>query len=195
METRLLHRKDGLVLTTIELIHEKGFQGLSTREIARREGISEAAIFKHFSSKKELILAVLEYFSQYDEAIIVAVGSREQTPYMAIIDYIDLFVSYYENYPEITAILHSYESLILDKSFSEKAKSIYAARKGFLQSLVAKAIARGDLSAATSEELTDILVGSVRVINLQWRMSDYAFPLKERTITIVKTILQAFACA
>ncbi|HWQ42004.1 MAG TPA: helix-turn-helix domain-containing protein [Desulfosporosinus sp.] len=53
----------------IEVIDEQGLQGLTTREVAKKQDISESTIFKHYKSKNELILAVLDYFSQYDQAI------------------------------------------------------------------------------------------------------------------------------
>ena len=80
----LIHR-ERLVITAIDLIDEKGFQGLSTREVAKRERISEATVFKHFQSKKELIIAVLRHTSQYDEAIAEATLAKDLNPREMII--------------------------------------------------------------------------------------------------------------
>ena len=69
MKDNILHRKILLIITTIDIIDELGIQGLSTREIAKRQGVSEATIFRHYKNKNELLLAVLDYFSQFDEDI------------------------------------------------------------------------------------------------------------------------------
>ena len=42
-----------------ELFAERGFSGVSMRDIARSAGITQAAIYHHFSSKKELAFAVI----------------------------------------------------------------------------------------------------------------------------------------
>jgi AcrR family transcriptional regulator len=42
-----------------KLFAERGYSAATTAEIARRVGVSEAALYKHFKSKKEMILACL----------------------------------------------------------------------------------------------------------------------------------------
>jgi AcrR family transcriptional regulator len=41
------------------LFAERGYNGATTSEIARRVGVSEAALYKHFKSKKEILLACI----------------------------------------------------------------------------------------------------------------------------------------
>ena len=53
---------------------ERGFDGTSTKDIARRAGVSEAAIFRHFPSKKELLLRM---FRPLAEHVIVPTGLDE----------------------------------------------------------------------------------------------------------------------
>jgi len=104
----VLHRKDAIVLKAIEIIDETGLQGLSTREIAKRVGISEGTIFKHYKSKNEVLLAVLEHFSAFDDEIIKTIYLRKKTPKEAIIFFVSSYVEYYENYPAITALIELY---------------------------------------------------------------------------------------
>ena len=56
----LLNRKDSIVITAIEIMSELGIHGLTTKEIARRQGISEGTIFRYFRSKNEIILSMLK---------------------------------------------------------------------------------------------------------------------------------------
>jgi AcrR family transcriptional regulator len=58
MDNSLLHRRERIILTAIDIINELGIQGLSIREVAKREAIATSSIFSHFKSKNELILAV-----------------------------------------------------------------------------------------------------------------------------------------
>ncbi len=45
----------------MDLFSRKGFAGTTTREIARAAGVSEAIIFRHFSTKRELYTAIIEH--------------------------------------------------------------------------------------------------------------------------------------
>lgn len=51
---------DALVQATIALIEERGVEGVSVREVAKRAGVSAGAPFRHFKSKTALLTAVAE---------------------------------------------------------------------------------------------------------------------------------------
>lgn len=193
MEPRLLHRKDALILAAIEIINDSGFQGLTTKEIAKREGISESTIFKHFRSKNELICAVLDHFSQYDEAIIESVKNKDLTPGEAILCFMESYVSYYENYPEITAVIHAFDSLMTQSEFRDKVERIYSNRNGFIKFLLDQAKELGVFyPEVDTDDLSDVIIGTEKGINLKWRMSQYSFSLKEQTLSTLRMVLDAF---
>ena len=191
--SKLLHTKESLILSTIEVISEQGLQGLTTREVAKRQGISESTIFKHYKSKNELILAVLEYFSQYDQAIIESLGLKDLKPLEAITYFVEAYVTYYENYPEITAITLSYEGLIHEVELSDVVKRIFAKRVNTIQSLIEDAKQQKEIPKDVDpESLADLIVGLERVIVLRWRLEHYNFSLKEHTLTALKMLLDVF---
>lgn len=53
-------RKAQIVRVATQLFAKNGFKGTTTREIARKAGISEAVIFKHFSKKEDLYKAIID---------------------------------------------------------------------------------------------------------------------------------------
>jgi len=53
-------RKNQIVSIATDLFVKKGFKGATTREIARKAGISEAVIYKYFSRKEDLYKAIIE---------------------------------------------------------------------------------------------------------------------------------------
>ncbi|HEX6279369.1 MAG TPA: TetR/AcrR family transcriptional regulator [Pyrinomonadaceae bacterium] len=53
-------RREQILQTAFDLFSHKGFSGTTTKDIARAAGVSEAMVFKHFSSKDELYGALLE---------------------------------------------------------------------------------------------------------------------------------------
>jgi len=191
--SKLLHTKEGLILSTIEVISEHGLQGLTTREVAKRQGISESTIFKHYKTKNELILAVLEYFSQYDEAIIESLGLKELKPIEAITYFVEAYVTYYENYPEITAITLSYEGLLHEVELSAVVKRIVNSRINTIQRLIEEAKRQKEMPEYVDPVcLSDFIIGMERVVILRWRLNNYNFSLKESTLTALKMLLDSF---
>ncbi len=52
-------RQAGLIQAATTLFAKKGFNGTTTKEIARAAGVSEALVFKHFPTKRALYAAIL----------------------------------------------------------------------------------------------------------------------------------------
>ncbi|MCO5388746.1 TetR/AcrR family transcriptional regulator [Desulfosporosinus sp.] len=192
--SKLIHTKESLILSTIEVISEKGLQGLTTREVAKRQGISESTIFKHYKSKNELIVAVLEYFSQYDQAIIESLKLRDYTPIEAITYFVEAYVTYYENYPEITAITLSCEGLMCEPELNAVVYNIFIKRFNSVKSLITEAKHKKVLAKEVDPgSMADLIIGLERASVLRWRMDNYNFSLKDHTLSALKMLLDAFA--
>lgn len=52
--------KNALVAIGLQLLVEKGVNGLNLREVARRAGVTHAAPYRHFADKEALIAAIAE---------------------------------------------------------------------------------------------------------------------------------------
>lgn len=53
-------RRQQIVRIAMRRFSEKGFNGVTTRQIAAEAGISEAMIFRHFATKQELYSAIID---------------------------------------------------------------------------------------------------------------------------------------
>ena len=53
-------RKEAIVEAVQDVFAEKGFDGTTTRELAKAAGVSEALLYKHFPSKESLYAAMLD---------------------------------------------------------------------------------------------------------------------------------------
>jgi AcrR family transcriptional regulator len=64
-------RRKQIIAVARRLFSQKGFTGVTTREIAEQAGMNEAILFRHFRGKDALYWAVIEEISQ-------AVNSRQE---------------------------------------------------------------------------------------------------------------------
>ncbi len=55
-------RRLSLLQAALDLFSTQGYDGTTTRAIAERGGVTEALLFKHFSTKQALLRAVVEEF-------------------------------------------------------------------------------------------------------------------------------------
>lgn len=54
--------KDKILSVAINLFSQKGYSGVSIREITREVGIKESSLYNHFKSKDEIITTIFESF-------------------------------------------------------------------------------------------------------------------------------------
>ncbi len=62
-------RQAGLIAAAASLFADKGFNGTTTKEIAKAAGVSEALVFKHFPTKRALYAAILAEKVTVDELL------------------------------------------------------------------------------------------------------------------------------
>lgn len=58
------NRKEEIILTTLELAAEKGLAGVSMSMIADKIGIKKPSLYKHFSSKEEIVEAMYQFLRE-----------------------------------------------------------------------------------------------------------------------------------
>jgi len=71
-------RRQQIVDAAVELFSRKGFRGTRTREIAEAAGISEAMIYRHFATKRELYSAIIETKSATEELLASAATAAQR---------------------------------------------------------------------------------------------------------------------
>ena len=180
MEKMFITRRESIVLTAIEIIEESGIEGLSIRTIASRQKVVESSIYKHFKSKEEIMLNVLENYSMYDKNIINTIefnnfGARE-----GIVFFIEALINMYEAHPSLMTLPHSFEMLKTSNPLVDKVREVFIKRVEFITQLVNKGKNEDVFSKnLNSDFVAETIIGLKRTILLKWRMSNYKFPLKE----------------
>lgn len=188
-----IYRKDSIVITTIEIISELGIQGLTSKEIAKREKISEGTLFGHFKNMNEIILAVLNYHSELDTSIIETVEAKKLSPIESIKLLASIYSENYENYPESTGLINISDMLLQKEELAKKADEIIDKRVKYLKVLIENAQKAGDISPLVdSELLTDLMVGYFRIIVQKWRKIKYEFEFRKQVLKDLETFLNAF---
>jgi len=168
-----LTRKEKITITSIQILDEKGIKGLTTREIAARQNITEPAIYRHFSSKKKIIFSIIEKFKIFDELITSTIRENEMQPIEALTYYIESFSKYYENYPEITTIMFSLDIYGYDKELKDEMFDTFEKRDQLIIGIIKKGqdenIFNKDISPEYfSHIIIDVLWGTIK----RWKFKD-----------------------
>ncbi|WP_309121689.1 TetR/AcrR family transcriptional regulator [Paenibacillus sp.] len=184
-------RKKSITLKAIDIVHEMGFQGLTTREIAKREGISEAAIYRHFKNRDEVVAAVVAYYAKFDHSFVKSIGDLELSPFESIVSLLGRMAAYYEEYPAISSIMNAFDSMQYDAAMAETTAGIYSFRKTTVEGLLRRAREEGALRRDIDPDLFSSILWSAFFSQVyEWRGCGCAFSLQERTAAAIGMLLR-----
>ncbi|SEB43383.1 TetR/AcrR family transcriptional regulator [Paenibacillus sp. GP183] len=58
-DDKMTEKQIKIVQAAVEIFSEKGYSGSSTSEIAQKAGVAEGTIFRHYKTKKDLLLSIV----------------------------------------------------------------------------------------------------------------------------------------
>lgn len=192
MISKVLKRKEKIIITAIDILNESGINGLTTKEIARRQDITEPAIYRQFTGKKEITMAILGRYSAYDEVIKNTIIDNDILGKEGIIYFVKAYAEYYQNYPAITTIMFSFDTFKYDSDTNEEMKKIVGNRYDVLFKLVSDAIEKNEISQDKNVyAITDSIFSIIWSTTFLWRMSECSFDVKDRIMIAVENILNS----
>ena len=170
----LTKRQNEIIQTSIKLISDKGIQNFTTKSLASLLGISEPAIYRHFSSKREILLTILLQIKERSNELPDGKSSLDQIENMFIRQSSQFIAN-----PALAAIIFSEEIFQNDKEMSDLVISMMNERHNIILSIIKNeqmaGKVRNDISA---EQLTIIIMGTLRLIISRWKLNSYKFDLK-----------------
>lgn len=143
-------RKQAIVESAIRLFSEKGFHGVTTRELALAVGVSEPVLYQHFQTKRELYAGIIEVKSVEVECRIgppsCLVANLDQDD-RVILRALALHISsWYEDDPSLNRLL-LYSALegheFSDMFFARHATAFFDTLKQYFEHRIEQGVFRG----------------------------------------------------
>ncbi len=189
MNTEITERQKEIINVSLEIIAESGIQSLTIKNLAKKIGFAESAIYRHYENKIQILLAILEFFKQNSEGFFtVQLNSKEH----ATTKIEHLFLNHFKKFsstPSLVAVIFSEEIFRNEAELTNKVKEIMDKNNASLRAIIeigqSKGEIRGDIEAS---HLSVIIMGSLRMFVKQWHMSDYNFDLIEKGSDFINSI-------
>jgi len=184
-----LPRKESITLSAIDIVHDVGFQGLTTREIAKRESISEAALYRHFKNREEIVAAVFAYYAKFDHSIVKTIENLEMAPMESVSFFIERLAEYYEGYPAVASVMHAFDTVQSDNVYRTTVE-IYSFRKTSVERLLRTAQSEGILRREVDPDLLSSVIWSAFFSQVyEWRIGGYGYSLKAKSAAAIGMLL------
>jgi AcrR family transcriptional regulator len=117
-------RQMEIVKATIQVIARQGYEKLTTKNLAATLGVSDASLYRHFESKKDLIKMVLCYFEHLSCEVIQHIKDKQLSPLDRIRRFVNNRYEMFEREPDLAMVMFSEELFKNDHDFAQYFQGI-----------------------------------------------------------------------
>ncbi len=182
-------RQTEIIDRSIEIIATKGIQGLTIKNLSMEIGISEPAIYRHFKSKTEIILAILENFKIMAEFLAATMENLDGTAYEKINFMFSKMMEVFTAQPSIVSVIFSEEIFKNEVSLLEKIRTIMNLNQKTIENIIAKGQKDGNVrNDINKESLAIIIMGALRLLVKRWNLNEHNFDLNKEGKTLLNSI-------
>lgn len=190
MLTEISDRQIEIIEAASKILTESGVSGLTIKNLAKEMKFSESAIYRHFVSKEEIIITLLEYLvknisERYNTAI-----SNEQTPEEKFIALFTLQFAFFSNNPHFVVAVFSDGLLEVSRPINQTILKLMAVKMKHLLPIIQEGQQKGVfINTVTTDELLHIVMGAFRLLMFKWRVSNFESNIIKEGDKMIQSIL------
>lgn len=166
-----------------------GVSGLTIKKLAKEMNFSESALYRHFNSKEEIIIAMLNYLADNIDARLTKVNNSNantEDKFRAIFQ--NQFVFFGEN-PHFVVAVFSDGLMEESTKINETILGLLFVKIKHLMPIILEGqkdgIFRSDINA---DEFIQIIMGTFRLQMFKWRMDNFQFNIYEEGTKMINTL-------
>jgi AcrR family transcriptional regulator len=187
MKFAVTPRQAEIEQAALAIIASKGVQNFSMRNLAERIKISEPAIYRHFSNKTEILLAILKKFFHEKTIELSEIENSELTPVAMLKQLFFNRISDFEKQPNLAAIIFSEELFKNEKKLADLVLKIMKTHQEATERIIKKGQISNRIRRDVSKSgMASIFLGTIRMHVHSWRISEQKFDLRRKGISLWK---------
>ncbi len=155
-------------------IDKFGIQELTIKNLSADLNLSEAALYRHFKSKNDILLGLLTYFIlEMNERIATIIADKEKQPSELLKKIFTSQLNTFVEKPAIVSVIFSEGIFQFNIELSEKVSSMMALMQKNINTLIKRGQDEGVYAKLLGvDTITTIIMGSMRMVVLKWKLSD-----------------------
>lgn len=183
-------RQRQIIEASGKILLEKGIKGLTTKQLALEMGFTEGAIYRHFSSKEEIVAALIDMFQQNLTQRLQAISEEETAALEKLRKVFNSQFSFFNQHPYYVIAILSEGLFDESEKMNEEIKKVMSLKTGFLKSIIEDGITQKQIiGEVDAEVLTHMLAGSFRLMILKWKMAAFNFNIEEQGNKTMESII------
>ncbi len=184
-------RQNQIIEETIKLIHTKGIQGLTIKNISTNVGVTEAAIYRHFKSKDEILSTILDDFRIKLDTESKSILESDSASLIKLKTMLNQLMKMFCANPYIVSVIFSDEIFKNKKVLSDKIIHLIRQNNECFRIITAEGQETKEIRTdIEAEELAIIIMGSFRMIVKNWQLNKQKYSLETRGNKFFKSLFK-----
>jgi TetR/AcrR family fatty acid metabolism transcriptional regulator len=190
--TKFSDRQIEIIEAATKRIDEHGIQDLTIKTLAADLNLSEAALYRHFKSKNDILLGLLTYFiEEMKVRLAIILTNKDKSPSELLIALFDSQLKTFVAKPSIVSVIFSESIFQFNKELSSTVSSMMELMQNHIESIVKKGQSDGSFSKIVGvSTTTTIIMGGMRITVLKWKLSGHKSDLIRDGNKVLKGILK-----
>ena len=185
----LSKRQQQIIEESINIIDSKGIQGFTIKNLSKEIGISEPAIYRHFKSKTEILLTILESFREMAQMFNATMKTHSGIAIEKINLMFTMMLEMFSESPSLVSVIFSEEIFKNEEQLNNKILDIHNIHQSTIENIIEKG--QSEKSVRTDidkKSLALIIMGSLRLLVKRWDLNSYNFDLKEEGGELINSL-------
>ncbi len=190
MKTQISDRQFEIIEATGKILTVSGVSGLTIKNLAKEMNFTEGAIYRHFKSKEEIIVAMIEYLAENMEERYSKVVSKDKTQEENLINLFNDQFTFFQNNPHFVSAVFSDGFMEENIKINEAILKIMAIRMKYIKPLIEEAQQlKLFTDSISSDQMLHIIMGSTRLLMYKWRANHFKFNLLQKGGEMIESVL------
>lgn len=190
MTAEISDRQLEIIEAAGKILTASGISGLTIKNLAKEMKFSESAIYRHFASKEEIIIALLQYLSQsMDERYSNAIKSEQSPEEKFEALFLNQFL-FFKKHPHFVVAVFSDGLMEESQRINETISKIMAVKMKHLMPIILEGQQKNIFTnSITSEDLVHIVMGAFRLQMYKWRVAKFQFDIIRNGSILIQSLL------
>ena len=189
-----MNRKEQIIATALQIISEGGTKQLTMMRIARKIGITDAALYRHFKSKHELMHEMIRSTGRDLNAAISHAAAGADDPLKKLKKILQAHLDYLEQHRGIPRLVFSEAVHQHDPVLRKAVLGIIHHYIDLVRGVLIRAIEKGQVKSDIDTETTAFaFLGLIQTTCFVWSLSEFSFPISQRAPSLWKVFAESLS--
>ena len=191
----LSERQQQIIEESIKIIDEKGIQGLTIKNLSKAIGISEPGIYRHFESKTEILLSILNNFKEMAEMLSGLMKDFEGTAIEKIEFMFSRMLDLFSSTPSMVSVIFSEEIFKNEELLKLRITEVLNTHAQTIENIITRGQEENNVRKDIEVKiLALIIMGSLRLLVKRWDMNNHNFELNKEGNKLIMGLDKILKC-